>query len=227
MANMAHESQMKADATDVLGRPWSPVNVRPPVSIDAAAQRQIRPYVEVWSDGSVRPNPGERAEVEGGFAGCAFAFRNAVNPDRPVGLCFPLRWTNDVPSAELRGIEQALVCLVALYNAQAASGALANAEFTVWTDCREALAEIRAAIGGPPFNLAPTLRGKAQVSHPVIINGIVNSIAYLQSRGIVARVLWQKRLSTREAEAADEGARFAADARKRFCAQSPSTLRLP
>ncbi|KAF7192207.1 hypothetical protein HII31_06593 [Pseudocercospora fuligena] len=111
---MVHESQMKADKTDASGRPWPPVSLIPPVSVDAAEQRKIRPYIEVWADGSVRPNPGERAEVEGGFAGCAFAFHNAVTPARPVGLCFPLRWTNDVAATELRGIEEALVFLVAL-----------------------------------------------------------------------------------------------------------------
>ena len=173
------------------------------------------------------PKPGERAEVEGGFAGCAFAFHNAVTPDRPVGLCFPLRWTNDIPSTELRGIEEALVSFVALCNAQGTSGALDNAEFTVWSDCLDAIDEINVAIGGHSVRPMPASRLEAQRRHPVIVGGILNSIQYLQSRGIVARVMWQPRMSTREADAADDGARHAAEIRRRFGPQSPTTLRLP
>ncbi|KXT02034.1 hypothetical protein AC578_6504 [Pseudocercospora eumusae] len=178
---MVHPAEMKAPATDILGRPLSLwVNRRPPIEIDTEKQRQIRPYFDVWSDGSVRPLPGERADVQGGFAGCAFAFRNAVNPDRPVGLCFPLPWTNDVRSTELRGIAQALAFLEVLCDAQGTSGALENAEFTVWSDCLDAIGEIRMAHDQPVWYAQA--EWVARVDHPEITNGILNSIEYLQSR---------------------------------------------
>ncbi|KAF2206453.1 hypothetical protein CERZMDRAFT_103356 [Cercospora zeae-maydis SCOH1-5] len=192
----------------------------PPPCLTLADFVDREKHWKLTADGSVQPNgPGDPAIV-GGFGGCAWVMAPLTPGGQRLGECWALPFTRDITSTELTGIAKALDFVVAIVQ-QLPAAAIADVHITVYSDCKDAVDEVRYAYG--PENgqilLSGARDGFIRNSHPTLTHGIVGAIRSLEARGIDARVMWQRLMATEEAIRADAGARKGTEMRRRFPGQ--------